>query len=87
MTEFILVLIICGIISAAIGSQKGENTIICFIFGALLGIVGIIVVALIAGKKCPYCKSRIHTKAIKCPKCGKDIADKNAYIKDELLLK
>jgi hypothetical protein len=42
---------------------------------ACMFIVNVIMIALAAtsGKKCPACLSRIHPKAVRCPKCQTEI--------------
>lgn len=65
--------ILFGVVTALIARNKGEPVITAFIVGIILGPIGLIIIFLIAGKKCPYCKSRIHTEAIICPKCQQNL--------------
>ena len=55
-----------------IGANKGDG-VAGFLLGLFLGVIGIIIIALTAGIKCPYCQTKIHKNAIICPKCNKDL--------------
>jgi hypothetical protein len=74
--EFVIIWLICGIISAIIGSKKGAG---CsgFIIGILLGPFGIIIALITKGNRrtCPYCKELINKEAIVCPRCQRDISN------------
>ena len=65
--------LISGIVSALVARNKGEGIITAFLIGIILGPIGLLIVILTSGSKCPYCKSRIHTEATTCPKCCKSI--------------
>jgi hypothetical protein len=70
----ILIWIICGIVAAIIGNQKGEG---CagFILGVVLGPIGILLALGSKGnrKQCPFCKEMIHREALVCPRCQREM--------------
>lgn len=69
----IIVAIICGIIGAAAGSRRGAGGI-GFLVGFFLGPIGLIVMFMIGlGKKCPFCRKKIHNEAIVCPHCQRNV--------------
>jgi len=65
-----LIWILCGVLAAAFGSQKGTGCMSAII-GFLLGPIGLIVVILDKGNRinCPYCRQLIDKKAVICPFC------------------
>ena len=85
--EFLVALglsaIICGFIGRAIGEGKGRPEA-GFIFGALLGPIGILIIAVgpdiraeqaaLRARKCPACKGSVPEDARKCMHCGEDLA-------------
>jgi len=64
--------LLCGIVAAIIGAQKGEGCV-AFIVGILLGPFGVLLALLSPGnqKSCPYCRKMIHEDATICPYCQK----------------
>ena len=60
----------CAIIAAMIASERGSSGFLWFIFGCFFGIIAVLL-AFTCGKRCPFCASKISTKAIVCPKCQK----------------
>ena len=70
---FVFLWLVCGVVAAMIGSKKGEG---CagFIFGVLLGPIGILIAVLSSGnrKSCPSCKEMINKQAKVCPHCQRD---------------
>lgn len=72
--EGIILWLICGVIAAAIGSNKGEGCL-AFIVGLLLGPLGILVAVISKGNRwvCPYCKETIAKGATICKHCKKEI--------------
>ena len=72
---FLICMILFGIITAMIGSTKGEG-FLDFFLGFFLGPFGILMAIFSKGnrcKQCPMCKEFIHEDAIKCPKCQTNI--------------
>jgi len=65
---------LCGLVSAMIGSNKGEGCA-AFIIGVLLGPFGILIAIFSPGNriKCPFCKELMHEDATTCPHCQKEI--------------
>jgi len=66
--------LLCGIVGAMIGSNKGEGGL-GFFLGLLLGPIGVLIVALSRGnrRKCPFCVELVNNKAIVCPHCQREI--------------
>ncbi len=71
---FIFIWVMCAIIAAGIGSNKGMAGS-GFLLGLIFGPIGIIIVLVSSGDKrvCPYCKEMVHKDAVRCPKCQKDL--------------
>ena len=72
--EWILVLVICGIIASILGSRKGIG-VSAFFFGLILGPLGVILVLLSKGKRvaCPFCDKLIYKVSPVCPHCQQEI--------------
>lgn len=64
----------CAVISAQVGSQKGE-AVLGFIAGGLFNVFGLIFMIFSRGNRtpCPHCRSYIHPEATACPACGRDV--------------
>lgn len=73
MELIVLGWLLCGLIAYAIAAPKGAGCL-WFFLGALLGPIGIVCAIIDPGKtvQCPWCRSRIHPKAIVCPKCSRE---------------
>jgi len=74
METTILLWLLFGFISAIVGAKKGEGCL-GFIFGVLLGPIGLLIVIASSGNRkiCPYCKSKVHKDALVCPHCQRDL--------------
>jgi hypothetical protein len=77
--------VIFGVICAAIWSNKGGSGVSGFLIGLLLGLIGLIVVAVAtpgggvkakaaASRECPHCKELMRRDASVCPHCQRDSA-------------
>ncbi len=74
-----LAAIICGFIGRTVGERKGRAEA-GFLFGALLGPIGILIIAVgpdvkaeqeaLRARKCPACKGIVPDDARKCMHCG-----------------
>jgi LSD1 subclass zinc finger protein len=60
-------LIVCGIIAMFIGQEKHINMFGSFVLGALLGVIGIVIM-LFLPKELP--KAPDGTTAVRCPRCN-----------------
>ena len=79
----VLYVIVFGLIGVVVGQRKGR-AFAGFVFGALLGPIGWLIVAVgpdvkatqqaTRMRKCPYCAELVQPDAKVCKHCGKDIA-------------
>jgi len=76
--EWILLLVICGIIGSALGSRK-KMGISGFFYGLILGPLGVILVFISKGKRvaCPFCKKLNYITSPVCIHCDKEIPGAN----------
>ena len=72
MYLIIILWILFGVAAAIVANTKEKNVGKWFLLGLLLGPFGVLF-AFFAGKKCPYCMSKIHKEAIICPRCQKKL--------------
>lgn len=63
----IVAALICGAIAAAIGQKKNRGTGESFVLGAVLGVIGIIIVLI---QKPGLPPAPAGMRAVKCPRCN-----------------
>jgi hypothetical protein len=66
-TAIFWALVICGVIAGAIGYGKNRSILGSFLLGALLGVIGIVVVAVLP-KGAP--KPPQGMRPVRCPRCN-----------------
>jgi len=78
--EIAILWVVCGIAASFVASGRGANGCLWFGLGILLGPIGLAISfgAGSAQKNCPYCRSRIHEQATRCPKCQADLVQTDA---------
>lgn len=81
--EFIILVLLLGLIPAMIAKSKGRSFLGWYIYGVLLFIIAL-VHSLIIGpssslvRKCPFCAENVKVEASVCPHCQRDIIAKPA---------
>jgi len=65
--------LLCGLIAAFIGEGKGHGCA-ALIIGSVLGPIGLLIVILMPGEECPYCRGSVRPGATVCPHCQRAIA-------------
>jgi hypothetical protein len=68
MELYIIASFIWAIWSGTVAANRGGSSLGYCVVGVLLGPIGVIL-AYFVGQKCPFCRSRIHHNATRCPKC------------------
>ena len=66
----------CGLGAMHIATKRGANGCIWFALGMLLGPFGVLLsfAAYSTREPCPYCRKKIPTGALRCPKCTSALA-------------
>jgi len=75
--EFVVLVVLIGLIPAAIASSKGRNFFLWWLYGMAIFIVAL-PHALIMGpdgtkRKCPNCAETVRVEAKVCPHCQREI--------------
>ena len=66
MTGFIVIWLICGIITLLIGQKKNMGSIVAFALGALLGVIGIVIMLFLPTQLPKAPKGMYATKCCRC---------------------
>jgi hypothetical protein len=73
----VLIVVLIGLIPAAIAQSKGRSFVGWWVYGSLLFIVALPHSLMISDgrrkKKCPFCAESIRMEAIVCPHCQRDL--------------
>ena len=76
---YILIAVTFGIATGVIGRAKGSSFLLWFLIGAVVPLLGLIVVILYRGEKreperrCPTCGKNLKLYVQVCPRCGTDL--------------
>lgn len=70
---------LCAIVGGVVGNGKGMGGS-GFVWGLLLGPIGVLVVLVSDGNRvaCPFCREMIHREAKVCPRCQRELATPDA---------
>ena len=79
---FLFWVVLFGFVCSAIWSNKGGDGFTGFLIGAVLGLIGLILVAVMTPqqdvrpayrtRECPHCKENMRRDASVCPHCQRD---------------
>jgi len=74
MSGLILFWLVCAVAGGIIGDRKG-SAVSGFFLGALLGPLGLLVIAVAKGDRnpCPFCRELVQSGAVVCPHCQRDL--------------
>lgn len=75
-TVFVVAVVVCGVIAAAIASAKNRSMLGWFLLGALLGLIGVLIVALLPSEPPP---APLGMRMVRCTRCN---AVQNIAIRD-----
>jgi hypothetical protein len=76
---YVIIALLSGIATGAIGRSKGSSFFIWFIVGTVLPILGIVAVILYRSeheepeRQCPNCSKILKLHVQVCPRCGTDL--------------
>lgn len=76
--EFVILVMLLGLIPAMIASKKGKSFFLWWIYGTLLFIIALVHALLMNPdarlvRKCPHCAENVKVEANVCPHCQRDI--------------
>jgi hypothetical protein len=78
-----------GVITGAIAQKKGESFMAWWLFGTFLFIVALPLIIIKEPtihrtqwvKNCPYCGTTLHSRLVKCHKCGRSLMNLSSWEK------
>jgi hypothetical protein len=87
--EYVIAIILIGLIPAAIASSKGYNFFLWWLYGSAIFIVALPHSLLIGPgglkRKCPFCAETIRSEAIVCPHCQRDLPSPEIIVPDPVV--
>ena len=74
MIVLVVFWLVCGVVGAIVGEQKGVAAA-GFVLGALLGPLGLVIVFVMDGnrRRCLVCRELMDPMAAVCPHCQRDV--------------
>jgi hypothetical protein len=74
MELIVLAVMVCSILGSFLADRRGGSPLTGAALGLFLGPLGVVIAAVMGGKVCPACRSRMHVQATTCPRCREALA-------------